>query len=446
MKISIKYIKYTLTCLVATLSISAQAQQENTLHFMSSVPQVMNTNPAFVPNWNYTFSLPAVSGISLSYNNSGFAYKDLITRRVEDDSLEYNLPKLGNALRERNFINKSLQTELFGLGFRAGKLYFTLNASLKSFNDFSYSRGFLAFFAEGNAQYIGQDVSVSPVFNSITYGEGSIGVAYQINPQLTVGTRLKYLTGIANVHTQRSTFNLYTDEQNYAITLTGDAVINTSGLRSFTDDEYDSSFDPSEMLANRGYGIDLGATYKIDEKLTVGLSILDLGSITWKHEAQRHTLGDGSSFSFSGIDLNNRGDDEEDSEGINLMDSIKNMFTAQNIASYKTALPTRFYLSANYQLFKNTQVGALFFGQNVYGRFRGAFSTSVVQNVHRNLSASVSYTTTGFSNHVGGGLVFRLATMQFHIISDNMITAALVPNNVKSLNARVGMNFTVGGK
>ena len=57
-------------------------------------------------------------------------------------------------------------------------------------------------------------------FNS--YMEYSAGYSQKIGKRLTIGSRVKTLSGIANVKTRKSVLGLTTNEDTYALTLDGE--------------------------------------------------------------------------------------------------------------------------------------------------------------------------------------------------------------------------------
>src|SRR5215213_9886557 len=85
--------------LVLLIAGHLNAQIETTSYFMSSLPQSVISNPAFVPK--YKFSLTLGTSFMAGYSNSGFNYNDLVKREngkiiVDVSKWAGHLPKKTN--------------------------------------------------------------------------------------------------------------------------------------------------------------------------------------------------------------------------------------------------------------------------------------------------------------------------------------------------------------
>ena len=94
------------------------------------------------PVSKFYINFPA-SNINMNFSTSGFAYKDIITRRA-DDSLKIDLEKFYNKLTDNNYFKLGTNVELFGFGFQAGKknyVSFGLDFNLDA--NFNFSKGLI---------------------------------------------------------------------------------------------------------------------------------------------------------------------------------------------------------------------------------------------------------------------------------------------------------------
>lgn len=163
--------------------------------------------------------------------------------------------------------------------------------------------------------------------NINAYTEIGLGLSRQINSRLTVGARVKALLGIGNMELKLNKIamsaNLPTDQQinewssdsywsgtpaeitakaqelkakfdNYHANLNVAAELKSSfkglELKEEEGKDYvtDFDFDSGKLgIAGYGFGIDLGASYKILDNLTVSASILDLGFISWSKSSTK---------------------------------------------------------------------------------------------------------------------------------------------------------------
>ena len=170
---------------------------------------------------------------------------------------------------------------------------------------------------ENNWQEIGELSIDGQQLNIQAYTEVGLGLSRQINERLTVGGRVKVLLGIGNMEMKikqaymkanlpdqnridqiantEFTFGNWQNEltalkneiNGYNANLKVEASLESSfkGMDLVENEKGyidDFDFDAGKMgLAGYGFGIDLGASYKILDNLTVSAAVLDLGFISW---------------------------------------------------------------------------------------------------------------------------------------------------------------------
>ncbi len=434
--------------LMITAMAPAFAQTEATQYFMNSLPQWTTNNPAFVPRYKFSIGMPGISSMSTGYYNNGFSYNDLITR--SGGEVKADLSKWVKALAENNYILTTSQVDLLRIGITVSpKIYLQAYVTAHEYARLLIPREFASLFVQGTAPLIGTSASFSPKAEGLAYIESAAGAAYKVDDKLTLGARIKYLAGLANATTVSSMLNVAVGSD-YKLTASGDLNLKTSGI-------HDTGQDVGKAFSNNGFAIDLGATYKLTEKLTVAASVIDFGRITWKNDLFSYTLDKNTAnYTFSGIDLKevvNGNTNYLDSQG----DSIRDKFELKEgkTGSYKTNLPGKMYLSGTYELMKNLSVGALFFTEKFQGRFSAGGSGSIIKHFGKWVSTSVSYTISNRSyNNFGAGVSFNLAPVQLYLVGDNLlnIPGSLIAgqklngyiNNTQVFNLRFGLNFVWG--
>lgn len=433
---------------------SASAQQEATMHFMNSLPQVVYNNPAFVPRYKFSIGLPG-SSVFASYANNGFSYNDFAVKN--GDSVKADLNRLYSRLKKKNYISTAVQVDILRISVKlSARTYFTWNVSVKEFNRLMIPKDLTGIFINGTASFIGGSASLSPTVEATAYIESAWGASYIVNKKLTIGGRFKLLKGGINATTTNSTINLAVADD-YTLTATADINAKTSGVHSLDTSSFDMKKDWKNYTKNTGYAFDLGATYRVMDRLTLGLSLIDIGLITWKNDVYGYRLDPAkASYTFKGVDLAKILDGNGDylkSEGDSISSKFK--FKEGRIASYRTPLPAKMYFSGNYELRKNLTLGALLFAEQFRGRFSSGASVSLHKEFGRRLSTSLSYTITNNStNNIGAGFSLNLAPFQLYVVGDNLLRApyALATNrNLNSyinstqyFNIRVGLNFVFG--
>ncbi len=453
-KNSVYVISLLLVFQISGINSRLFAQQDHTTYLLECVPQSNYSNPAFTPTYNWYITFPGLSSFYTEYINTGFSIDDMITRR-SDDSLIIDKDKILSSLDENNNITLNLHEELIGFGFRIKKNYFFFSTSSKTSAQFNYSKELFSLLLNGNAQYIGKNVNLGGVGLDVNnYVEFAVGMSREINDKLSVGAKIKYLIGIANINTEKSEINLYTGtaQQSYAMTASTDILINTSSpvdLNIDGEDNDDSEFDFDEWRArNTGYGIDLGATYKLNKKISFAASILDLGSITWKEDVSNYRSKEGTStFTFEGVNIGdffNKGE-LSDTAFNSLLDSIQETFKLEEVnETYKTSLNTKFYISGHYSLTEVDKLGVLVRGEFFNKEFYPSLSISYNRQFGRVFIAVVNWTIMNkIYTNLGLGFAFNPGPVQLYMVSDN-VYSVFDPNSTRNINFRFGMNFRFG--
>jgi hypothetical protein len=90
------------------------AQSDMMLYNFNAIPQSHYTNPAMPQQTKWYIGLPAISGISTHYHNSGFAPIDLL---ASGTNINDNLALITSKLDGRSQLNVNNRIELLGIGF-----------------------------------------------------------------------------------------------------------------------------------------------------------------------------------------------------------------------------------------------------------------------------------------------------------------------------------------
>ncbi len=430
----------------------ACAQTEGTLYFMNSLPQVVEANPSTIPRYKTAIGLPGISSVGGVYGNSGFAAGQYIS--TVDGVSTLNLTGLTESMAEKNYVNVSAFADVFRVGLRVSpKWYIMASSTVKGYSTAMIPKGLATLFVDGTAALVGSYSNTSPQAEMIAYLSTNLGAAYQVNDKLTLGGRLKYINGLGNVTTEKSSLIVQVDN-NYQMTITGDARIRTSGYNNTTGESYELG---DNLGNNTGWGVDLGATYKFMDKLTLSAAINDLGFVTWRSKTKEYVLDPSQAqYSFSGFDVNQL---LNDNTGYlqQQKDSLSNRFkmTEAPTGSYTTSLPSRYYIAGKYEIIPKLSVGTLFFGESFGDRFASGITASLSKDFGNWLSTTLTYTVSNRSyNNIGLGLSFNLSPVQLYVIGDNLLMApaTLVTggtlgdyvNNSQLLTVRAGLNLVFG--
>jgi hypothetical protein len=436
--------QYTAILLTAILWFVADntplQAQEHTLYNMEFVGQRQHLNPALQPITRFYFGFSgggAFNSNALSINSA---------RRFDEngDSFYWSPSALLSNLGKNNAFRWNLQADI-SLGLKVNpKLFVHASVQDKLEARINYPKDLFEFLINGNLgpNSVGKEFNIGGFrANASYYREYAMGASYQPNCKWAFGTRIKILQGIANFQTKEASLTIKTDPEYYAITMKNELDFRTS----FNPNLWEGNFSINDLMVrnNNGMGIDLGATYAPSKKWNFSGSIIDLGYINWNTNAKRYyNQADQKTFVFNGLNQENLENNEDYAQ--KLVDTILSTFDLgeQNISSYRTALATKTYLSANYEFLSGNRVGALMYGEFANRRYQTAWSVNGQLRLSKiiNLQGNIGLFNRQISN-IGLGFAANLAPIQIWMLTNNAGFLFKDPLSVRTLHFRVGMNF-----
>jgi hypothetical protein len=387
----------------------------------------------------------------VGYYNSGFNYNDLT--KTENGKRVVTLPRFVSALPDKTYITTTVQMDLFRFGLRIGDgTYLSLNSTVRGYGRGMIPKDAVSLVVNGNAGYIGKTASISPEAEMTMFWENSVGLAVTPIEKLTVGARVKLLRGFLNTTTTTANATVSVAD-NYNITVAADLNARTSGVQGLGD-----NFNLSNYSGNNGFAVDLGATFKLLDKLTLAASLVDIGAIKWKYNTYQYTLDKTkATYTFDGFDANKLINGESQQQ--TTTDSLEAKFkpVEKQGSAYSTALPGKAFISANYDVFNNFSVGTVIYAERFMGRTSTGWTLGMNKHFGKVLSTTLSYTVSNRSfNNLGAGLSLNLAPIQIYLVGDNLLRMPLSAavnknmnefiNSTQVFNLRAGVNFVWGWK
>ena len=439
------------------------SQRNFTLYSLNETSQALYLNPGFKQKNRVYVSLP-LGMQTFSLANSGFTVNSLLAKNTQNDSLSWSPSTALAGMGKLNFVNVESYNELFGLGFKVKNGFLSFNISNRLQTRFTYPKGLIQLGTQGNGgELLGQRASLDNLgFDLMSYIEYGISYNRNITDKLTVGARIKFLSGIANIQTKESRLGLTTDATTFDLLLDGSMLVNTSNISQFYKD---STFNPSTManyaynFKNFGLAFDLGGSYQLTDKIQVNASLLDLGYIKWKTNVTNYQSQD-VNFTFKGIDLNQALFDTTANVGNSFMDTLQNLTTVNESSnSYTTALHTKFYVGGRYKLNKYFSGNVLMYNEIVGHKYGAGLSLAMVAQVKNWLGVSLNYSMYARAyNNIGFGLNLKGGPIQFFVASDNILTflattplpsntgtsSTSIPYNSKNLHVSFGLAVVIG--
>ena len=451
------------------LGEAAQAQYLRSSYFMEGTSARLQLNPGLQPTKGY-FNMPIIGSFNMSASSNVLGTSDIIDLMDSGSDL-YSNDKLFDRLKADNRLNVNLNTDILSFGWYRGKGFWSVNVGLRADfgaalakDMFSMMRTMNGFALEDVAG-TNQSYSLSnQTLNMKAYAEIGLGYSRRITEKLTVGGRVKVLLGLARAEMNINQFDLNLDVPNpqyanyadyesrgelspsdwygshYDYSANGNVITTLKGGgMTFDNDGMIDNFDLDAGdlgIAGSGFGIDLGASYKVWDNLTVSASILDLGFLKWKESettvatvsGEAHETIDASNYDrYIGGDFLSfeRFDFEEGSP-----EKVKT----------KTRLYSTLLLAGEYGLLNNKlSVGAMYTARFAEPKTLNELTFLATFLPKNWLNAAISYSPIQASGK-SIGLAVKLGPL--FVGTDYMFFGG----NSKSVNGFLGISFPLGGK
>ena len=425
----------------------AGAQGELTLAHLTAVPQSLLVNPA-TPQWS-RFSVGASAGAA--YHNTAF---ELGLLELEGEALAEALTAAALGSRAADAV------ELDG---RAGLVEATLQTPVGLFS-LGLAQRVAGRVRPGGAAlpfaYLGaESVAARPQEDLLAelHVDGGalleLGLGFQQalrrREDITVGGRLKLLRGQA--HADAGTLSATAREVDEGgtprvVELTGEA--RTAGLADAIDGRAGAR---SILRSGQGFGaaLDAGVHARLDERWSVGASVLDVGFVRWGGGVRRYTLA-AEARDWGGVEAVGGAvtDLSDVGAGLRILDEESGGTNAvTDGGSYATALPSRLLLQAAYALDdapRASTLGGVYRVRLGGGGPRHGAAVSLNWRGLPWLDLSGSYGLDGGSLHlVGAAAAFTLGPVQLFAVSDNALGAADY-QRLGTTSVLVGLNVVLG--
>lgn len=471
-------LKFIITGSLSLIFIIASAQENQVLYFMN-LPQNHLVNPALRPSNSVSIGLPVISGISLSLNNNFFNYSDIFFKKAGSDSVysflssEQATDDFLSKVNKKNSFSPQISIPVLSIGFKTSKgLYFSFDFIQKADANAVLPGDIIKLMLKGNGSFLNDKIDLSSMRMDMKYyNEIGLAVSKDITNNLRVGIRPRIMTGIVATRLKNKSLGIRVNED-YSHSIDADVSANFAGpfdvltnsegdLESVEfDSDYFSGFSSFLNAQNLGFGIDLGATYKLlNNKVTVSAAINDLGYIRWKNNVSNVTLN--GNYVFDGIDFSDIISDEKDFSDIGdeILDSLEQKFNVVKTNDpFTTMLTPGLTLGGSYNLTKSVSFGLLSNTRFIGKQVRQSMTMSANLNVSNLVSLSLAYSLQNHrADNIGAGLSFRAGVMQFYLLSDRLPVSwnklkvdddanITIPSNWNTFNLRFGMNLCFGNR
>lgn len=464
-------------------SLQNGVAQSSELGAFDFLPQTVYANPALRPQGRLNIGIPGLSRISIGHGNNWFApNKFLISDGNGAATLDAN--KILENIEKFAYTDVSVGVELLHVGMRFGNSYVHIRASERIEAGIKLPKDIFNLAAYGNVgtyPFENNTADFSDLnIDAIHYREYAVGYNYQLLEKWSFGLALKYLYGMERIKTTESSLRLTTNPIDYSLATRGGFVVNTSGIAGTFDEEGDDVHADIKNyligLKNHGFGADIGAAYRPNEKWQFGFSANDLGFIKWKSDIANYGT-ENAEFAFHGIDLTEfifiEGSDFNDAfqnQIDSLLDDLENTYNfKKNKEAFTTALNGYLRYAVSYQLYETDKLSGKGWVNMVHGIGSSTvpfgFSVGYNQKVGNIIQAGVHYSKKRyFKGSFGAGLSLNAGFFQLYCLVENFRFAELTRitvsdkdnpststelvyfSNPQNIRIQVGLNLTFGMK
>jgi len=420
-----------LAIVFVTTSIIAQ----NNLLFYNFEPVSQNllVNPSNPHDYRFVIGFPALSGLSVNYQNTLFSLGDYLNF---DDGNE-NLDKIISNLDGNERINLYQNTDLLYGGFGVKKGFVSFGVQQEATFNMVVPSQLLKFIYYGNQSESGDMNYNSSGFNAEAIIQVNYHVGYQhwlLDSTLTVGGRFKYISGTGHGHFKNFGIDLKSDIFEWNIKT--DILLETSGYEYI--DNF-SAFNPFELLnsGNPGWAMDLGASYHLP-KMNFSASVLNIGSITWKKDNKIYQSQ--GEFTWNGIEID---ESDQDVNFDDILDSLEQELQFYELTpyNYKSKLPMQIMASYEYQLHPKHAFALTYQGSNWNSKLYNNIGLSYIGRWSKRFDFTAGYSRlAGGMNNIGAGFSTALGPVQLFLMCDN-VWGLYKPSQLSATNVRFGINL-----
>lgn len=434
------------------------AQYLRTSYFMEGSHYRQQLNPALAPGRGY-LNLPVIGNLNASVNSSSLGYQDVMDIIDNSEGSDFFMSSdFINRLENVNNLNVNLNTDILSAGWYKGKNFWSFNLGLRNDVGASIPKSMFEFLRKMDGLNANDLRSLSNINEKVgyqslqinSYAEVGVGLARNITERLSVGARIKVLLGIGNLKLDINNISVTSNVSGYDSgnldELRGNAEIkvdatleNSSKLIELSQNNkgvIDEIEFGSFGLAGHGIGFDLGASYKVMDKLTVSASLLDLGFMKW---LKKNTSVAKASANQS-YDLTNSSEaydfvDKVGSGEVLNFDMLNMSLEQQAEENRSTSLTSTLVIGAEYELLGDwLAVGALYTSRFVKPKTLNELTLSANFRPKNSLNLSLSYSLLQ-----GAGKTFGVAAKlgSLFVGTDYMFFG----KKTKNLNAYIGLSI-----
>jgi hypothetical protein len=435
--------------LIVIISINRTFAQVN----FSDIQNQHNSNaaskyfPSFLGKDSYVLDV----NIFNAYASAGNSFISLHDINNIGDSLgdgRYYFDELLVKSRRKNTIFAGTDLDIINTSFHIKKNeqnFLTLGFGIRQRNEFQFTfdKNLLALIYQGNAPFAGENISLLPEINYLSILDYHVGGVYAFRDmnfggkKMKVAATLHRYVGISNVQTRSSDISLYTSPDGRYIDVTSDLDIHVApGVDSayLSDTEFNENTIRNFVLKGHGsgWGIDLGCSIEMSDKLNLHASLIDFGYINFNDESLNYTRS--STLRYDGVNIQGIVDPTITSNFE--ADSLINFLElAESKGGYTITMPTKLLVCAEWHSPIDSEDKVPYSRHTATATYLQSFSNYLSATAYPCLNLGYAFSagnilTTGINTTVGGmyggiqagGFIsLRARVLKFSIGSNNIL-------------------------
>lgn len=448
-----------LLCSLLLTGVEKCIAQPNTLYFLGGLPQSRELNPARPGAQKGTyFSMPFLSGVDFSFNTNKWSYNDLIHKGsgVMADSLVWDFKNFLSTLGRKNFMNQSASVTILDFGWKRQTDFVGFSWSEHEFAEIYFTKELANLMINGNQQYLGNTFHSGYFGGSAQhYRQFAITYAKELPSGINVGLTGKLLFGLSAIKTSglNAVAGMPISGEQIDLAAAGKVYISAPVDVQFLNNggykvigrNYFNLGNYLNNFGNPGFSLDLGISGRVNKKLDISASLIDLGFIYWHQDIS--TFTEEGHYLFRGVFLDAPSNKPPTTNNLNglynaLRDSVRNAFTpTKGTTSFTAVLPVKLYLAGEYEVDQNLILGGLarirIFNNMIHTSLTASANAALSDRLR--VSASYSLMESTFDN-LGLAATFTIGGIQVYGASDNVLSFNRPPG-ASNLNLRFGINF-----
>ncbi len=409
-------------------------------------------NPAFLTSKaQFTFSIFPLAGTNLGFNNQR-EILNLVSKLTSGLNKDTEYIDIIKDMVKQPTFNQKLESDLLTFTYRSpiGFMNFRIRENIATSASVKGPVSEFMILPEVSSVVVGQPQDIPIQF--IHYREYSLAYSLPpVNRRLSAGIRAKLYFGkgvfssviSGSIQNQSGTYLLKIGGKGY-MSMPEDSVTNGYGSKNSLP-SFSSIGSYIMNSGNPGIGVDLGIKYKITPKISVSLSVIDLGKISWKTNLNSKIF-DGE-YSFKDTSITHRVEDgleiiSKTSDSVSFTNSFSNVFKLSYVKSrFSTSLPVTLFAGLSYQVNPTMKISLVDRYIRLKNMNHNSFFASATFDITKKLTVNTGYSIIGNAyNNIPLAVLFNPDFGQVFVGTDNIL-AFLAPSISEFSGITFGTSF-----